>query len=253
MTNQTMSIFSKLFNIKPKNADSSFVNPITTEVHSHLIPNIDDGVQSLEESITVFKNFADRGYKKVITTPHIMGDFYKNGPENILPALEIIRAELRSQGIALEIQAAAEYMIDDAFEKKIASGNLLTFGQNHVLVELPFTEEPANFKSALFELRIAGYKPVLAHPERYAFMAMRKDKYTELFEQGVLFQINLFSLIGYYSPQVKKTAEYLIENKMVHLVGSDCHGHRHLPVLDDALKSYNYQRICQLPLINNTL
>ncbi|MFN3446020.1 MAG: tyrosine-protein phosphatase [Bacteroidia bacterium] len=253
MTNLTMSIFSKLFNIKPKNADSSFVNPITTEVHSHLIPNIDDGVQSLEESITVFKNFADRGYKKVITTPHIMGDFYKNGPENILPALEIIRAELRSQGIELEIQAAAEYMIDDAFEKKIASGSLLTFGQNHVLVELPFTEEPANFKSALFELRIAGYKPVLAHPERYAFMAMRKDKYTELFEQGVLFQINLFSLIGYYSPQVKKTAEYLIENKMVHLVGSDCHGHRHLPVLDDALKSYNYQRICQLPLINNTL
>ena len=127
-----MSIFNKLFNIKPKLADASFVNPITTEVHSHLIPSIDDGVQSLEESITVFKHFAERGYKKVITTPHIMGDFYKNGPENILPALDIIRAELKNQGIALEIQAAAEYMIDDAFEKKIASGNLLTFGQNHV-------------------------------------------------------------------------------------------------------------------------
>lgn len=248
-----MSIFNKLFNIKPKVADASFVNPITTEVHNHLIPNIDDGVQSLEESITVIKHFAERGYKKVITTPHIMGDFYKNGPDNILPALDLIREELVKQNINIEIQAAAEYMIDDAFLKKIASGNLLTFGQNHVLVELPFTEEPANFKSALFELRIAGYKPVLAHPERYAFMAMRRDKYTELFEQGILFQINLFSLIGYYSPQVKKTVEYLIENKMVHLIGSDCHGHRHLPVLNDALKSYNYQRICSLPLINNDL
>jgi protein-tyrosine phosphatase len=248
-----MSILNKLFNLKPKLADASFVNPINVELHSHLIPNIDDGVQSLEESITVIKHFAERGYKKVITTPHIMGDFYKNGPENILPALDLIREELAKQNINIEIQAAAEYMIDDVFEKKIASGNLLTFGQNHVLVELPFTEEPANFKSALFELRIAGYKPVLAHPERYAFMAMRRDKYTELFEQGVLFQINLFSLIGYYSPQVKKTVEYLIENKMVHLVGSDCHGHRHLPVFNDALKSYNYQRICSLPIINNSL
>ncbi len=248
-----MSILSKLFNIKPKHADSSFVNPITTELHSHLIPSIDDGVQSLEESIAVIKHFASNGYKKVITTPHIMGDFYKNGPENILPGLELIRAELKNQGIKIEVEAAAEYMIDDVFEKKIAAGNLLTFGQNHVLVELPFTEEPANFKSALFELRIAGYKPVLAHPERYAFMGMRRDKYTELFEQGVLFQINLFSLIGYYSPQVKKTAEYLIENKMAHLIGSDCHGHRHLPIFDDALTSYNYQTICKLPLINNSL
>jgi protein-tyrosine phosphatase len=253
ITNLTMSILNKLFNIKPKIADFNFVNPITTEIHSHLIPNIDDGVQSLEESILVFKHFAERGYKKVITTPHIMGDFYKNGPENILPAIEIIRTELKNQGINIEIQAAAEYLIDDAFEKKIALGNLLTFGQNHVLVELPFTEEPANLKSALFNLRIAGYKPVLAHPERYSFLAMHRDKFTELFEQGILFQINLFSLIGYYSPQVKKTAEFLIENKMVHMIGSDCHGQRHLPVFNDAIKSYNYQRICALPLINNTL
>ena len=91
-----MSILNKLFNIKPKTADSNFVNPITTEIHSHLIPNIDDGVQSLEESIVVLKHFAERGYKKVITTPHIMGDFYKNGPENILPAIEIIRTELKN-------------------------------------------------------------------------------------------------------------------------------------------------------------
>jgi tyrosine-protein phosphatase YwqE len=248
-----MSILNKLFNIKPKTADSTFINPVTTEIHSHLIPNIDDGVQSIEESITVFKHFAERGYKKVITTPHIMGDFYKNGPENILPALDIINIELKIQGVNIEIQAAAEYMIDDAFEKKIASGNLLTFGQNHVLVELPFTEEPANFKSALFELRVAGYKPVLAHPERYAFLALDRDKFTALFEQGILFQINLFSLIGYYSPQVKKTAEFLIENKMVHMVGSDCHGYRHLQVFNDAIKSYNYQRVCELPLINNNL
>ena len=93
----------------------------------------------------------------------------------------------------------------------------------------------------------------MAHPERYAFLAMDREKYHELFDQGILFQVNLFSLVGYYSPQIKKTAEYLIEHKMAHLVGSDCHGIRHLPVFNDALKSYNYQKICELPLLNNVL
>lgn len=248
-----MSLLNKLLNRKPQLADANFVNPITTELHSHLIPAIDDGVQTLVESIAVLKHFAANGYQKVITTPHIMGDFYKNGPHNILPALDIIRNELKAQGISLKIEAAAEYMIDDMFEKKIQSGELLTFGDKHVLVELPFTEEPSNFKSALFELRINGYKPVLAHPERYAFLGLNRDRYVELFEQGVLFQVNLFSLIGYYSPQIKKTAEYLIEHKMVHMVGSDCHGIRHLPVFNDAIKSYNYQRLCKLPMMNNQL
>jgi protein-tyrosine phosphatase len=248
-----MSFFSKIFSSKPKLADPGFQNPVTTELHSHLIPAIDDGVQTVEESMIVLKDFADRGYKKVITTPHIMGDFYKNGPHNILPGLDMLRSELRSRQIDLELEAAAEYMIDDAFERKVQDKELLTFGGNHVLVELPFTEEPANLKSVLFELQVNGYKPVLAHPERYGFMAHRKDRYEELFAQGILFQINLFSLVGYYSPQIRKTAEFLIEQKMVSMVGSDCHGPRHLPVLHDALASYNYQRVCKLPLLNNQL
>lgn len=248
-----MSFFSNLFSSRPKKADTNFVNPLTTEVHSHLIPGIDDGVQTLEESIEVLKDFAARGYKKVITTPHIMGDFYKNGAHNILPLLEEVRAELKAQHINLELEAAAEYMIDDAFEKKIKQNEILSFGKNYVLVELPFTEEPANLKSALFQLQVNGYKPVLAHPERYAFMAHNRDKYDELFQQGILFQVNLFSLVGYYSPQIRKAAEYLIDKKMVNMVGSDCHGVRHLPVLHDALKSYNYQKLCKLPLINNEL
>ena len=248
-----MSFLSRLFSSSKKAADPEFVNPITTELHSHLIPGIDDGVQSLEESLAVLRYLAEKGYKKVITTPHIMGDFYKNGPENILPGLELLRTAIKEEQIDLQLEAAAEYMIDDAFEQKIKSGELLTFGNRHVLIELPFTEEPPHFKSALFELRVNGYRPVLAHPERYAFMAHKTDKYEELFQQGILFQVNLFSLVGYYSPQVRKTAEFLINNKMVNMVGSDCHGPRHLNVLGDALRSYAYQRLCQLPLLNNEL
>ena len=248
-----MALFGSLFKSTPKLADADFVNPITTELHSHLIPAIDDGVKTIEESIDVLRVFSEMGYKKVITTPHIMGDFYKNGPENILPGLEQVRQKLKEENINIEIHAAAEYLVDDMLEEKIETNQLLTFGNNYVLVELPFNEEPRNLKSVLFNLRVNGYRPVLAHPERYGFMAMQKDKYEELFQSGILFQINLFSLIGYYSAQVQKTAEYLIENKMVNMVGSDTHGHRHLHALQLALKSKNYQNICKLPLLNNEL
>lgn len=248
-----MSWFSRLFSTGPRRADASFVNPVTTEVHSHLIPGIDDGVQTMDESVEVLRNLAALGYTKVITTPHIMGDFYKNGPFNIVPLLEALQDRLREENIPIRLEAAAEYMIDESFEKKIGTGELLTFGDRYVLVETPFTEEPVNLKSVLFELQINGYRPVLAHPERYAYLALKKDKYRELFEQGVLFQVNLFSLVGYYSPQIRKTAEYLIREKMVNMIGSDCHGLRHLTVLRESLHSYNYQQVCGLPLINNQL
>lgn len=248
-----MSLFGSLFTSKPKPADTGFINPIHTELHSHLIPAIDDGVQTLEESIEILRVWSEMGYKKVITTPHIMGDFYKNGPENILPKLAELRKALKENNINIEVDAAAEYLIDDALEKKIEEKNILTFGNNYVLVELPFTEEPANMKNVLFNLRVNGYKPVLAHPERYAYMAQRKDKYEELFDSGILFQLNIYSLIGYYSPHIQKTAEWLIEKKMVNMIGSDTHGVRHLDVLQAAVKSKNYQRVCELPLLNNLL
>ena len=248
-----MGIFSSLFTSKPKLADADFVNPITTEFHSHLIPAIDDGVKNIDESIAVLRGFSELGYKKVITTPHIMGDFYKNGPENILPGLELVRKRLVEENIPIVLEAAAEYLIDDVLEEKIDAKQLLTFGNNYVLVELAFNEEPRNLKNVLFNLRVNGYKPVLAHPERYSYMAMQKDKYEELFQSGILFQINIFSLIGYYSPQVQKTAEYLIEKKMVNMIGSDTHGPRHLVPLSEALRSKNYQNICKLKLLNNEL
>jgi protein-tyrosine phosphatase len=248
-----MSVFDRLFSKKPKLANESFVNPITTEVHSHLIPGIDDGVQAIEESIEILKHFSSLGYRKLITTPHIMADFYQNGPDTILPPLEQLRLKLKEAQIPLELFAAAEYMIDDGLLSKIEDGNLLTFGKNHVLVEMPFTEPSANLKEILFALRINGYIPVLAHPERYLYFAANPEKYHSLWDAEVLFQVNLYSLVGYYSPMAQKAAEYLIENKMVSMVGSDTHGLRHLPVLDHALHSKNYERICELPLLNNQL
>jgi len=248
-----MGIFDRFFSKKPKLASASFVNPVTTELHSHLIPGIDDGVQTLEESIDVLRQMARLGYKKVITTPHIMGDFYKNGPENILPKLEEVRTGLKKNDIHIQLEAAAEYMVDDALEEKIDKGKLLTFGNKYVLIEMPFTAPAPNLKEVLFALQINGYKPVLAHPERYPYYAMRPSKYEELFAAEILFQVNMYSLIGYYSPQVQKAAEYLLDHKLVSMIGSDTHGMRHMQVFEATLHSHNYERICQLPLLNNLL
>ncbi len=248
-----MSLFDRLFSKKPKLANGSFVNPITTELHSHLIPGIDDGVQTIEESIDVLKRLSALGYRKVITTPHIMGDHYKNGRHNIMPLLADVRAALAENNISIELHAAAEYMIDDALQAKIDSGDLLTFGHKHVLIEMPFMEPSVNLKEILFALNINGYKPVLAHPERYLYYASNPAKYHELWDSGLLFQLNINSLVGYYAPQVQKAAEYLVNQKMVSMVGSDAHGMRHIAVMENTLKSYWYEKVCGLTLLNNTL
>jgi tyrosine-protein phosphatase YwqE len=249
-----MSWLNKLFASAPKTVSAGFQNPITTELHSHLIPAVDDGVQTMEQSLLILKRFAELGYKKVITTPHIMADFYKNSKENLLPALEEVKNELRKQEIDIELQVAAEYMIDDLFIDKVLKKELLTFGKNYVLIEMPFDQEAPNIKEAIFELQLNNYQPVLAHPERYLYYAYNKSKYEDLVQQGILFQMNLFSLVGYYSPEQLKTVEHLIKNKMISFVGSDIHAPRHLKILDDSLQAALYEELCTTnKLLNNSL
>lgn len=253
-----MSIFSNIFNksnSKEKSLDSN-VNPITSELHSHLIFDVDDGVKSIEEALEILQFFSDMGYKKVITTPHIMSDYYKNGPENLLPKLELTKNKLIENNIAIELEVAAEYMIDDGIEKKIEEKNILSFGgeNKYVLVELPFMEEPRNFKSVIFSLQIQGFKPVLAHPERYMYYHQKKERYDELHDQGVLLQLNNLSLIGYYSPQILKMSEYIIDRKIHSFLGSDAHSFRHAAIINDkVISSKLYKKACEIELLNNTL
>jgi protein-tyrosine phosphatase len=248
-----MSLLGNLFSKKPKEADPDFVNPVHTDFHSHFIPGIDDGVQYMEQAIQILGELSKLGYRKVITTPHVMGDFYKNGPHNILPGLEKVRQELKTNNIDIQLDAAAEYLVDELLEEKIEKKELLTFGNNYVLIELPFSTVPGNLNSALFKLQLAGYNPVLAHPERYEYMGEQRNKYEELKDAGIILQLNIFSLVGYYSGSAQKNAEYLVANKLVSLLGSDMHIPLHIPVLKHVLKSYQYQKACELDLLNNTL
>lgn len=230
-----MGFFDRLFSSSPEPACN--LSAVKCDVHSHFIPGIDDGAKTMEESLFLISELQKMGYKKIITTPHIMSDAFKNTPEIILGGLEKLKTALKEAGIFIEIEAAAEYYVDYDFEKKIESQKLLTFGDNYLLFEVSYVNPPDNLNNVIFKLQTAGYKPVLAHPERYNFWHSNFGKYEDLKEKKVLFQLNINSLTGYYSFQTKKIAERMIANDMIDFIGTDCHHIGHIDLLKKALKN----------------
>jgi len=225
---------------------------LKTDMHSHLIPSIDDGSDSIEDSINMIKSLQKLGYQKIITTPHVMIDFYKNTPETILLGLEQVRAELQKQNISVQLEAAAEYYLDCEFEEKIKAGNLLTFSDNYILVETSFMEAPPNFKELIFQLQLAGYKVILAHPERYPFMSM--VDYEDLQSRSVFMQLNLLSLIGHYGIDVQNKANKMIEQGFISFVGTDCHHMGHAAIYEkcQTTRAWHYL-VGSGKLLNHTL
>jgi protein-tyrosine phosphatase len=232
-----MSIISKLFSSSTNNIATDF-GSLLTDIHSHLISGIDDGCKTTAESLELIRQFADLGYKKLITTPHIQDEFFRNTPEIILNGLEELKNAVTKAGIKIQIEAAGEYLIDDGLEKKIKAGELLTFGQKHILVEMSYFMEHPNLKSILFQLQIEGYKVILAHPERYSYWDNKRSNFEELKERGILFQLNTVSATGYYGPSVKKMSEYFIDKGMYDFMGSDMHNQAYM----DAFRKSRFEK-----------
>lgn len=252
-----MGLFSKIFGSKEKEevlppADLSLVK---ADMHSHLIPGIDDGAQTIEDSIELIKGLKAKGFTYFVTTPHIMSDFYRNTPEIILPLLDKVREEITKQNIGVTIDAAAEYYLDRDFERKIKSEKLLSFGkENYVLFELSYLNEPSNMHRIIFDLLGAGYTPILAHPERYPFYYDKYDEYLQMHDKGALLQLNINSLTGYYSPQTKEIAERMCKDGIIDFIGTDCHKTGHVNLLDKAvLNPHLYRLIEGGKLLNATL
>lgn len=246
-----MSFLTSIFGKKKQEPLEDF---IFVDMHSHLIPNVDDGSQSLDESVELIQKFVRLGYKKIITSPHIMSDLYRNTPEIILAGLAVLKARLIAENIDIEIEAAAEYYLDEWFIEKLNKAEpLMTFGGKYVLFETSYMNEPAQLHQAIFLMRTLGYIPVLAHPERYIYLYKDFEGFKKIYQMDVLFQINLNSLAGYYSKSAKHFAEKLIDNNMVDFVGTDCHGIRHLEVLKQTKASVYYKKLVKLNLLNNSL
>jgi tyrosine-protein phosphatase YwqE len=248
-----ITILKKLFH---KEADTPHKQPllITTDIHSHLLPDLDDGSKSLQESAVLIKQFQNLGYQKLITTPHVMQDFYKNTPEMILEKLEELRIYLKNQYIHIEIEAAAEYYLDEAFIHRLERcEKQLTFGKDYLLFETSFDNQPKQLMETIFLMQAQGYRPVLAHPERYTYLYQQFELIEKIKERGVFLQINLNSLCGYYGKDAQLFAEKLMHLKMIDLVGSDCHHFRHLEALQITKTSKNYHKLADLNLLNHQL
>lgn len=248
-----MSLFDKIFKKKEPWVpfDLSFLG---TDIHSHLIPNIDDGSKSMDDSLLLAQGLADLGYKKAVTTPHIMSDYYRNTPEIIKDGLTDINQAFSKKNIPLTVNAAAEYYIDFEFVSKIGKEELLTFGDNYILVEFSFVEPPRGIKEAFFELQTNGYKPILAHPERYVYWHENPTDLFALKDRDILFQINLLSLMGVYGGGSGKMGEILIENKMVEWLGTDLHNEHQLSLLKNyKIKESVAQKLSERTFLNQTL
>jgi len=230
------------------------VSPLEIDIHSHLLPGLDDGVKTFEEAEEIIVQFKRMGYKKIITTPHVMSDAYRNTADRILDRLAELKNHLTLKGIEIEIEAAAEYYLDEHLFKLIETNQkLLTFGRNYLLFETNFLTEPLNLKEFIFLATTKGYSVVLAHPERYLYLQNNAEKIEDLIDRNVLFQINISSITGYYSKQVQQLATKLIERKWVHFLGSDCHHLNHVSLMEQATKMRHYRQALSLPLLNNTL
>ncbi|MFK8038084.1 MAG: tyrosine-protein phosphatase [Crocinitomicaceae bacterium] len=248
-----MSFLSKIFKREPI-LDPIDLSILGTDMHSHLIPGIDDGSKNMNETLIMLSRFIDLGYRKVITTPHVMSDFYKNNPETILGGLEKVRAAIHKENLNIEIEAAAEYYLDLHFEELIEQKKVLSFGDNHVLFELSFIHEATRIKEAIFNLQTSGYKPILAHVERYPYYFNEWDKIEDFKNRGCLMQLNINSLSGQYGPQVKKMAEQLIEREWIDVIGSDCHHLGHLELIEQLrTNTYLHQIIGNKNLLNYSL
>lgn len=235
------------------------VNPtplsaVAVDMHSHVLFGLDDGADSVKVSLEMISQFVQLGYRKLIMTPHIMGDFYKNTPQGIRNKLVILKEAVRKKGWEIELTCAAEYYLDEWFLEKITGTEpLLSFGDQYVLFETSFINEPLNFREAVFTLKTSGYKPVLAHPERYTYLYGQFDELLKMHDAGILFQLNINSLSGYYSDTARRVAEKLIDHKIIDFIGTDAHHPRHLNTLLKSVKSPYFKKVLALPLLNYQL
>lgn len=250
-----MGLFSNIFGKKQEPVEPVDFSVFKVDMHSHLIPGIDDGAQTLEESIELIKGLKEKGFTTLITTPHVMSDFYRNTSDIILGGLDVLRNEIEKQGLGVTIYAAAEYYLDREFSRKIKEEKLLSFGkENYVLFELSYLNEPDSIHRTIFDLQVAGYKPILAHPERYPFYYDKFETYAQIKEKGALLQLNINSLTGYYSMPTKAVGEKLIDEGLIDFIGTDCHKMGHVKLLEAAKTNAHLRKLTNSgKLLNHTL
>jgi tyrosine-protein phosphatase YwqE len=246
-----------MFFFRKKSENNTAVAPflagIETDIHSHLIPGVDDGVQDLETSIRFIETLHSLGIKKVITTPHIMMDRYPNSVETLSTPYNSVQEKLLENSLGIRFHHAAEYYMDEYFEE-LMKKPLFTLNGELVLVEISFMSAPPQLHQWLFELQAQGYRPIMAHPERYNYYHGQLEEYKTFKQRGCYLQVNLLSLTGYYGRHIQKAAEWLIEHKLIDFIGTDLHHEKHLEAILAIGKDKKLLKLLEVyPFKNNTL
>ncbi len=223
---------------------TTFFNKDFVDIHSHLLPGIDDGSKSIENTLLLIERMSSYGIKNFITTPHVLGDVYPNTSTIIKEKLAEVKLALQEKNFSdIKIHAAAEYMMDEKFSELLKVGDILTLKDNFILVEMSYFNAPFNLYDILFEIQLKGYKPVLAHPERYVFYHNDFQNFYKLKKAGCLFQLNLLSLTQQYGKSVQGTAEKLLKENLYNFVGTDTHHENHLRLLQKIGTKKNLKKI----------
>ncbi|MFP5439555.1 MAG: tyrosine-protein phosphatase [Bacteroidia bacterium] len=217
------SIFSK----KSKTTLASLIPKGYVDIHSHLLPGIDDGAKDEADSLALINTLRGYGFSQFVTTPHVLTGVWNNTRDGILAYEEKHKEYLKIQGVAEPFKAAAEYLIDDVFLKRIQDEPLLTIKDKYVLVEMSYLNAPMQLYDAIYQLQLEGYQPILAHPERYLFYHHNQEEYKKLKRAGCKLQVNLLSVTGYYGKHVSDVAQKLLDEGMIDFAGSDAHHERH--------------------------
>ncbi|AYN68430.1 histidinol phosphatase [Euzebyella marina] len=223
------------------------------DIHNHILPGIDDGAKSVEDSLALISEFSSFGVQRMIATPHIMNNYYPNNNQTISAALKKLKDSLTKENISdFFIEASAEHMIDDNYENLLERNSVMPMKGNYILVEMSYLQPPINFEEAITKTSEQRYFPILAHPERYGFLHFRKRKYKEYKEQGMLFQMNLLSLGDYYGKEVSKMALELLDEGLIDFLGSDIHNLKQMNALKElALPEKTLEKL--LPIIDRTI
>lgn len=216
---------------------------VGVDIHSHLIPGLDDGSPSLDDSLKLIRQFKSLGYRKLITTPHVMVDYYKNNPSNIRKGLAELREAISKEGIDIEVDVAAEYMLDDGFGKIFNAKDLLPVNGKYILIELPVFNESPQVSEIIFNLQIEGFQVILAHPERYIYWFRNFSQFEQLRDRNVYFAMNVVSLSGFYPQPVKQLAEKMIDLNMIDFIGSDMHSQKYMDAFVSSLKSKHLSKL----------
>jgi tyrosine-protein phosphatase YwqE len=244
-----MGLFDRLISKK----STAPIHQLKVDIHSHLLPGIDDGSPDMDHTIGMLRKFKSFGFEKLILTPHVMTGVYDNTPEIILDKLDEVRQIEQELGLGLTLEASSEYYFDEQLMGRISNKEILPFAGNHLLFELSFRNEPQQLNDLIFHIRAHDLIPVIAHFERYFYYHKSLKVANELKERGCLIQVNLNSFTGHYGPEVKKQALALLKAGLIDVAGSDCHRIQHLEMVENHLTDRAFHQLIASDLLNKRI